>query len=129
MNLFTGSIGSAFFIFVGVVAVAFALRHIYGVITVAFTFRRIYGNNLTYKLFAWILPGLIMILSLAFIWVKLDSFNNLLMVAFALPVGSALLFFQLYCCSKVSDHEAEKIGKASDSAERKGIRFELRQRP
>ncbi|NPU83222.1 MAG: hypothetical protein HPY65_01950 [Syntrophaceae bacterium] len=128
MNFFTGTTGAAFFIFFGVVAVAFALRHIYGIITVAFTFRRIYGNNLTYKLFAWTLPGLLMILSIAFIWVKLDNFNNLLIIAFALPVGSALLFVQLYCCSKVSDHEVEKIGKAANPAERKGIRFEPRQR-
>ncbi len=128
MNLFTGTIGAALFIFVGVVAVAFVIRHIYGIVAVAFAFRRIYGGSLTYKLFAWALPGLVMIVSVTFLWVKLDSFQNLLITAFAIPVGSALLFVQLYCCSKVSDHEVEKIGKAADSSKRQGIRFEPQQR-
>ncbi|HOI72638.1 MAG TPA: hypothetical protein PLO63_00710 [Syntrophales bacterium] len=127
MNVFTGTMGAAFFIFVGVVAVAFALRHIYGIVAVAFAFRRIYGNSLTYKLFAWALPGLVLILSITFFWVKLDSFQNLLITAFALPVGSALLFVQLYCCSKVSDHEVEEIGKAGDTTKKRGIRFEPQQ--
>lgn len=128
MNLFTGTIGAALFIFVGVVAVAFVIRHIYGIVAVAFAFRRIYGGSLTYKLFAWALPGLVMIVSVTFLWVKLDSFQNLLITAFAIPVGSALLFVQLYCCSKVSDHEVEKIGKAADSSKGQGIRFEPQQR-
>jgi len=128
MNVFTGTIGAAFFIFAGVVAVAFVLRHIYGIVAVTFAFRRIYGNSLTYKLFAWALPGLIMILSITFFWVKLDSFQNLLITAFAIPVGSALLFVQLYCCSKVSDQEAENIGTTADPAKKRGIRFEPQQR-
>ena len=127
MNILTGTIGAAFFVFVGVVAVAFALRHIYGIVAVAFAFRRIYGGSLTYKLFAWALPGLVMILSITFFWVKLDSFQNLLITAFAIPVGSALLFVQLYCCSKVSDQEVEKIGTAADPDKRRGIRFEPQQ--
>ncbi|MDA8124416.1 MAG: methyl-accepting chemotaxis protein [Deltaproteobacteria bacterium] len=58
---------------------------------IAFILRSVFGRNLTYKLFVWLIPGIVVIITNTTVATKLGGFSNMTAFVIFMTVGLAVL--------------------------------------
>ena len=82
-----------------------------GFFLVAVCLRILYGSNLTYKLFAWTIPGLILLLLDCHVWIKLGSFHDVLLTATIIPIGVAFIVANYIVVGRFFINKVETVAK------------------
>lgn len=85
---------------------------------VALILRAIYGKNLTYKLFLWLIPGLVILICNTALTVKLGGLTNPVAVIICMVVGLGILVANFVLVGKFLirrlDTIADEISKSAD---------------
>jgi len=85
---------------------------------IAFILRVIYGKNLTYKLFFWLIPGIVVIIGNTSLTTKLGGFSNPVAVSIAMLIGLGVMIANFIVVGKFLirklNNIVDDISKASD---------------
>lgn len=87
-----------------------AMIFCFGLILVALGLRLIFSKNITVKLFTWTTPGLALLLTVVYIWARLDSIHNLLSTVILFPIGVACLVVNYFFVGRFLIRRVVSIG-------------------
>ena len=85
---------------------------------IALILRAIYGKNLTYKLFLWLIPGIVIVIGNATLALKLGGFNNPVAVIIVTVVGLGIMVANFILVGKFLIRKlrniSDEISKSAD---------------
>lgn len=94
-----------------VIMIAAIVVLLFGLSMVAVILRLVFGQNMTYKLFLWLLPGMAAAMSTIYVIEHLKGFQHPMVLIIGLPIGVSLLVTNFIVVGKILIRDLQNIAQ------------------